>query len=46
VTSKELRLELRFVKYKDFLEDVVERRAKPVYKNKRAGYQQAWEIVV
>lgn len=45
VTSKELWPEMGFVKYEDFLKDVVEGRAKPVYEDQREGYQQAWEII-
>lgn len=45
VTSKELWPEMEFVKYEDFLQDVVEGRAKPVYEDKREGYQQAYEIL-
>jgi hypothetical protein len=33
------------VKYEDFLKDVVDGRAEPVYDDQRAGYQQAWEAV-
>jgi uncharacterized protein YbjT (DUF2867 family) len=45
VTSKELWPEMEFVKYEDFLGDVVEGKAKAVYEDKREGYLQAWEIL-
>jgi uncharacterized protein YbjT (DUF2867 family) len=45
VTSKELWPEMEFVKYEDFLGDVVAGKAKPVYEDKREGYLQAWEIL-
>ncbi|KAM0701518.1 hypothetical protein Q7P35_009768 [Cladosporium inversicolor] len=44
VISKELWPEMEFVKYEDFLRDVVKGEAKPVYDEEtRAGYRQAWE---
>ena len=44
VTSKELWPEMEFVKYEDFLRDVVKGEVKPVYgEETRAGYRQAWE---
>jgi uncharacterized protein YbjT (DUF2867 family) len=45
LTSKELWPKMEFVKYEDFLKDVVDGRAEPVYDDQRAGYQQAWEAV-
>lgn len=43
VISKELWPEMDFVKYEDFLKDVVDGKAKPVYGDDRVRYQQAWE---
>jgi len=46
VTSKELWPEMKFVSYEDFLGDVVEGKASPVYdQDRREGYRQAWEIL-
>ena len=46
VTSKELWPEMKFVKYEDFLGDVIDGKAKPVYEEEtRAGYRQAWEVL-
>ena len=46
VTSKELWPEMEFVKYEDFLSDVVEGEVKPVYDEEtRAAYRQAWELL-
>lgn len=46
VTSKELWPEMEFVKYDDFLKEVVEGKAKPVYEDdRRESYRQAMEIL-
>ena len=46
VTSKELWPEMEFVSYEEFLGDVVEGKASPVYdQERREGYRQAWEIL-
>jgi uncharacterized protein YbjT (DUF2867 family) len=45
LTSKELWPEMKYVKFEDFLRDVVEGRATLVYEDQREGYQQLWEML-
>jgi hypothetical protein len=45
LTSKELWLEMKYVEFEDFLKDVVEGRATPVYEDQRENYQQLWEVL-
>lgn len=45
VTSKKLWPEMGFVKYEDFLKDVADGKVEPVHADRRAGYQQTWEVL-
>ena len=45
VTSKELWPEMEFASYEEFLSNVVEGKASPVYQDKREGFLQMWEMM-